>query len=243
MPDWFNYQFSGWSLWHQVIMCLLTGAHMLQYWFIPMIIIFYTVSAILIWMDRNPWLYWLIPLLIVVTLIIPRPDFNNNSFQSFIHFFSIYVTGMFCSHFKERFFIVMRKWYILPTCVFVILTALEYFWMPIAINANSVNSVSKLILSGLLIYFFWLNEQYLPTTIDKTMGLLAEYSFGIFFLHEYFILGGLSLAGKIGIKSQFVNYSLLTFIIQCFFSIGGSVIVITLIKKIFGKNSRWVVGC
>ncbi len=243
LPDWFNYQFFGLPLWHQVIMCLLTGAHMLQYWFIPMITIFYIVSPILIWVDRRPWFYCFLPLLIVVTLIVPRPDFNNDSFQSFIHFFSIYLAGMFCSHFRERFFIFMRQWYILPTCAFIILTALEYFWMPVPVNTNSVNSVSKLILSGLLIYFFWLNEQHLPKTIDKTMSLLAEYSFGIFFLHEYFILGGLSLAGKIGIKSQFVNYSLPTFVIQCFFSIGGSIIAIIIIKKIFRKNSRWVVGC
>jgi uncharacterized membrane protein len=244
VPEWFKEDFSGWPIWGQVIMCLLTGAHLKPFWFIPMIAIFYIISPVLIWLDRNPRFYWLLPLLVMVTLIIPKPNFNNDTFQSFIHFFSIYVAGMFCSHFRERFFLLMERRYIFLIFAFIVLTALEYFWMlPPVNNVNSVNSVSKLILSVLLIYFFWLNEPRLPKILDRWMGLLAEFGFGIYFLHEYFILGYCSAEKKLGLISLLGQANPLAFTMSFALSVGGSVIVIVIVKKIFGKNSRWIIGC
>lgn len=109
-PDWFTTFISNWSIVGKVFLYLLTGQHLPQLWFIPMIFIFYITAPILVWIDKTPKFYWLLTILLSVTVIVGRN--NNNSIQSFIHFLFVYISGMFYSHFRKKVLQIMEKFYI-----------------------------------------------------------------------------------------------------------------------------------
>ena len=65
----------GWSL--------LTGSHtLLHLWFIPMIAIFYLLAPLLLWIDRDGRAYYLLPLLLTVTVCVHRPSDFDHIWQS-----------------------------------------------------------------------------------------------------------------------------------------------------------------
>jgi peptidoglycan/LPS O-acetylase OafA/YrhL len=238
-PDWFQYHFSDWSLPGQILMYFLTGAHLPPFWFIPMITIFYIISPVLIWVDRHPKSYWILPILLVITAIIPRAQYNANPIQSFVHFLSVYMIGMFCSRYRDKIFVVLKKKYVWLLISFVILTILEFTITP---RPTAINSLSKLILCVLIIYFLWLFELRLPKRFHELMGFLAELSFGIYFLHGYFIIAYSGAANKFEFNSFWTEANLLSFSLIFLFSVGASIVSLLIVKKIFGKKSRFIVG-
>jgi surface polysaccharide O-acyltransferase-like enzyme len=238
-PDWFSARFSDWPIPGQIIMYLLTGAHLPPFWFIPMITIFYIISPILLWVDRHPQAYRILPMLLTITAVVPRPYQNDNVMQSFVHFLSVYMIGMFCSHYRDKLFLIVQKKYLWLLIGFVILTALEIAIVPRPI---AINSLSKLILCVLIIYVLWLIESRLPKKFHEIMGFLAELSFGIYFLHDYFIIAYSGAANKFGFDPFWTQANPLTFSLIFFTAVGASIVSILIVKRIFGKNSRFVIG-
>ncbi|MFQ4142293.1 acyltransferase [Chlorogloeopsis sp. ULAP02] len=238
-PDWFQHHFSDWSIPGQILMYLLTGAHLPPFWFIPMITIFYLISPILIWVDRHPKNYWILPILLGITAIIPRAQYNANPIQSFVHFLSVYMIGMFCSHYRDKIFSILKRKYFWLLIGFVILTILEFTITP---RPTAINSWSKLILCVLIIYCLWLFELKLPKQFHDVMGFLAELSFGIYFLHGYFIIAYSGAANKFGFNQFWTQANPLTFSLIFLLSVGASIVSLLIIKNIFGKKSRFIVG-
>lgn len=238
-PIWFRERFSDLSIPGQILMYLLTGAHLSPFWFIPMITIFYIISPLLLWIDRHPKTYWILPTLLTITATVPRPDPTSNIIQSFVHFLSAYTMGMFCSHFKEKLFSFVQKRYLWLVVGFLILTVLEIVILPRPI---AINSLSKLILCVLIIYFLWRAELRLPKSFHNILGFIAELSFGIYFLHDYFLIAYIMTAYKFGFNS-WLKANLWNFSLLLLFGLGASIISILLIKRILGKKSRFVVGC
>ena len=68
-------------------------------WFMPVIALFYFVGPLLIKGDRNHILYWLLPIFILASFIVHRSPFFPT--YNFVHFFSVYVLGMFLSKHKN----------------------------------------------------------------------------------------------------------------------------------------------
>ena len=242
-PYWFRNLFSEWSIPGQSLMYLLTGAHLGPFWFIPMIAIFYIVSPVLLWVDRHPNVYWILPILLTITAIVPRSENNFNIVQTFIHFLSIYISGMFCSHFKEKLFPFVQKKCFWLLASFLSLTILEITIIKRPFVINSINSLSKLILCVLIIYFLWAVESRLPKLFHKTVGFLAELSFGIYFLHYYFLSAYVGAVYKFGFEPFWLQANLLNFSLIFLIEVGASIVLISIVKKILGKKSRFVVGC
>ncbi len=239
-PDWFSNRFSDWPIPGQILMYLFTGAHLPPFWFIPMIAIFYIISPILLWIDRHPKSYHVLPILLGITTVVPRAQNNANIAQSFVHFLSVYMIGMFCSHYQEKLFAIVKKKYLWLLAGLVILIILEFVIVP---RPTAINSLSKLILCVLIIYFLWLNESRFPKQFHDIMGFLAELSFGIYFLHDYFIIAYSGIANKLKINPFWTQAHLVTFAIIYSFSLGASIVLILIIKRIFGKKSRFLIGC
>lgn len=238
-PTWFSERFSNLSIPGQVLFYLLTGAHLPPFWFIPMIAIFYIISPILIWVDKHPKVYWILPTLLMLTAVVPRAAHDANIIQSFVHFLSVYIMGMFCSHFREEIFSIMPKKYFWLLSGFVILTVLEIAITP---RLSAINTLSKLILSVFIIYFLWLAEFRLPKRFHDVMGALAELSFGIYFLHGYFLIAYAGVAIQFRFDPFWTQASVLNFLLIFFLALGSSIISLLIVKRILGKDSRFVVG-
>ena len=64
----------------QIPMMLSVGRiHNTPAWFIPMIILFFFTSWILLKLEKKGWLYKALPLLFIITIFFPRTDVDYNS--------------------------------------------------------------------------------------------------------------------------------------------------------------------
>ena len=124
-PIAYKNSFYGLSLYIQIPALLTIGrVHNIPTWFIPMIIIFFIFSALFLFLEKKNILYKLLPLLLLLTLFLPRGVAEYEStlglsyaakyivyvkyiLCNFVHFLSLYVFGMYCSANKP----IMDKFY------------------------------------------------------------------------------------------------------------------------------------
>jgi peptidoglycan/LPS O-acetylase OafA/YrhL len=70
------------------------------------------------------------------------------------------------------------------------------------------------------------------------LGWMAQISFGLFFLQGFFMV-----VFQKAIQSFPAVPPVLMVISEVVFVLGGSVIAVVILKKIFGNRSRYVIGC
>lgn len=218
---------------YQVIMFYLTGKHLAPLWFIPMISIFYLAAPALIYADKNKTIYYFLPLFIVLSCFVGR----GFALQSFIHFFSAYLLGMFCSHYKTPINRIVSGNVVILSLLLCVLTfaALEFFFM--RGTMTYLNYLQKLMMSLLFLGAFVKYNSHLNSRIIST---IADTSFGIFFIHSYVLT-----ASKLAYKEFFGG--LPSGVIFFYFVLALATLLIcatliTVIRNIFGNQSRLIVG-
>ena len=219
--------------WLQILHFYLTGAHLAPLWFIPMISLFYLAAPALVILDKYKWSYLCLPALVLLSCYVPRglPD------QSFIHFFSVYFFGMFCSHYKAW---VNAK--LMNPIVFytLVCTYITLFYIELSFMENIVysyfNFLRKLILCGIFIALFLRFNVH-----NRLLSLIAELSFGLFFIHSY-VISVLKM-----VEEKFIGHYLQGNIFNFIFFIIVTLLIcigiIVTIKKILAANSRYLIGC
>jgi peptidoglycan/LPS O-acetylase OafA/YrhL len=166
----------------RLTLLLLTGAQMGPYWFIPMMAIFYLASPLLVLLDRRPaWYVVLVPLFLCSITLVPRPLYDLQPLQSALHYLPVYLLGMFVSHFHERVVPVLRRcWLALAAISALLLMVIVYAdYAAIRFDRLPIATLLCLAVLALLSRF----------TAQRVAGLdlLARYSFGIFFVHAYYV--------------------------------------------------------
>jgi hypothetical protein len=238
---WFSHQ----SILGQILFLYATGTALFTFWFIPMISLFYIISPIFIWIDRNPKAYRTIPLLVLLSLCINRPP-EDQIIPAFLHFLSIYILGMFSSHYQEKLLSIVGRVWLPLIFIVIILTVLE---VGIQIGLNSfamlsINTLSKAILCILLMYGLWRFDSHIPNLIHHPLGLLADLSFGIFFLHGY--LNRLYIHAVnhfFGADTFWLQANISSFFVLLFFQVGASITLVKAVKLFLHKKSHYLVGC
>lgn len=239
--DWFDTFFSNWPLLGKILMYLVTGAHLRPFWFIPMIAIFYIISPILIWIDKHPKTYWILPFLLTLSVVVPKPYGNCNPFQSFIHFLAVYVLGMFSCHYRERLFTVVEKILPLMSLGVIVLLGLEVGIDP---RPMYLNIIHKSLLCLIVLYGLQRIDKHIPDRVHAWLNNLANLSFGIYFLHDYFLLTYFKVIRSYwGENNIWTQANLLIFSMLITVAAGLSIVSILVVKKLLGKKSRFVVGC
>lgn len=165
----------------RMALLLLTGAQMGPYWFIPMMAVFYLGSPILAALDRRPsWYLVLLPLFACSLALVPRPLYDLQPLQSAAHYLPVYVLGMFVSRYNERILPVLaRNWATMTAASALLLIAIV------------AADYARIVFERLPIAFLCLTVLAILTRFTHHriawLDLLARYSFGIFFVHAYFI--------------------------------------------------------
>lgn len=201
-PQIYGNSFDGLNPFIQIAMFLTTGRiHNTPTWFIPMIVLFFLSSWLLLTLEQKGRLYKLLPILFLITLIYPRIDVDYNSiinlsylkkyfvcvgyiFNGFIHFFSLYVFGMFCSKYKEVINVFYKK-RLLLWILMIVFASLDIYLNYRNIYSNftvSKTILTMLILGYLKYYDKWIIKKKL---LNQTLDIIAKYSFGLFFIHWY----------------------------------------------------------
>ena len=104
--------------------------------------------------------------------------------MGYIHFFSMYVFGMFCSAHKE---IIDKFWNL--RWIFIVLMLLSAgLNVYSGLNDSWTNgTVSKMFLTVIALAYLKHYDEWLISheKINKFLDIIAKYSFGIFFIHWY----------------------------------------------------------
>jgi surface polysaccharide O-acyltransferase-like enzyme len=207
---------------------------MQQLWFVPMIALFYLAAPLFIYIDRHPKWYGLLLVFAVVSLLVEREPFSDIP-RMFVHFISVYLFGMFMSRYKKQYLDLAKKYWVLTTALTILVFALNLVWYD-RYN-NPFNYLQKMLLCCFFIYWAWKLDKYIPALLS----VMADLSFGIFFIHYYLILVIKALYNKL--SGHDIPGNILYWTIDLLLVLAGSILVIRLIKRIFPRQSRYLIGC
>ncbi len=243
LPDGFH----QWTVLHQGGHLLLTGSHLPPFWFISTIILFYFSSPLLHAIDNPRFYMYVFPVMIVACMFTYRPEYSANPLLSYLHYIPVYITGMWASRYRNQ--ILSGKGPI-PHILLIIylgLCAGELAgWITTSRGITFEDVLSGTIVFNVylfkamvlcffwLIFFYRLREESLPM-----LSLLGSYSFGLFFVHYFFI----SISRKVfELGSMTFDFSLLTYLIYFLLILIAGVMTVYCVKKITGRYSRYLIG-
>ena len=229
-------------VWQQVSLFLLTGRHLAPLWFVPTITLFYLAAPLLIAIDRRaPKLYWIILPLWALSIYIGR-DGPLGPIEKAIYLLPVYLLGMAFSHWREQAEALSERFWLPLTVVTAIGLAGHTLDGPVPPHYLMLMKLPMALLLTVALKRW-------GGVFGKRLDYVAHVSFGIFFIHAYFIsaikvvtvylLHGRLYAGE-GAAELPGN-------LPVFFGYAGavlicSVLMIKLAQRILGTRSRMLVG-
>jgi hypothetical protein len=236
--------FSELSPFAQIALFLISGQHLAPFWFVPTIALLYMLAPVLVKLDRFKWPYVSLLLLIPLSLYLGRDGLliqlglngYYGALSKAVYLFPAYYFGMFCSRYSEEIYSYTRRFQI----PLIIVAALMLY----ATATNSYPTISfifafKLITALLLLY--WLRHLTFPKQlyVDQT----AELSFGIFFVHGYFLAATKIILPYLGVNGGIIGASIPLYILFTLLISALSITSLLIVKRITGAQSRMIIGC
>jgi|SRR5690554_1858094 len=217
----------------QLFNYLITGSHLGPFWYIPVILFFFLTSPIIIHIKRFIVFKYALIITLGYSILTSRPD-SYNLISNVIYFFGFFHLGIVMAMHRHT----IEHWFAQPkTLLFLfVLWAIPYSLQFANILPFDLKTIQLLLLGFLL-----MNVSYLISHpfIKKVLSLLADYSFGIYFIHQYLINIFAAIAARIGFDYHNLIYSMVVFpiVIIC------SMVIIYTTKKLVGnKRSRLFIG-
>lgn len=266
LPNTYGNAFDGMNPILQIPMMLSVGrVHNTPAWFIPMIVLFFLSSWCLLKLEKKGWLYKFMPLMFLVTIFFPRVDVDYNStlglaysakyfaylkyvFMGYIHFFSMYVFGMYCSAHKE---VIDKFWNFRWLFIFLMMFSAIFNVYSGLFGGFMNGTISKIFLTIIVLAYLKHYDEWLISSgkINNTLDIIARYSFGVFFIHWYiFFIFNLifNLPNVMPLAYGYLGTLGLVFIRFLVVSL-GSLFVLWLIKRVIIKinpnaNTRSFIG-
>jgi probable poly-beta-1,6-N-acetyl-D-glucosamine export protein len=229
-------------VWEQVGLFLITGKHLAPLWFVPTITLFYLAAPLLIAIDRKaPRLYWAVLPLWLLAIYIGR-DGPHGPLDKAIYLLPVYMLGMVFSHHQKRAeALVLKIW--LPLLAITLVGMLGHVssW-PVPPHYLMIMKAPM----GLLLTVALLRWHGI---FGSRLDYIAHVSFGIFFIHAYFI-SALKLATTYLLTGQLyaghggalLPGNVPVFLAYVFVVLMMSLGTIRLVQIYAGKNSRMLVG-
>lgn len=250
----------------QIPMMLSVGRiHNTPAWFIPMIVLFFFSSWCLLKLEKKNILYKLMPVMFLITIFFPRADVDYNSvlglsytakyiayakyiIMGYIHFFSMYVFGMYCSANKN----IIDKFWNFRWIIITLMIATSILNVYSGMNDGFTNgTISKIFLTIIVLAYLKHYDEWIMSKekLNNALDITAKYSFGIFFIHWYiFFLYNLILNLPNVMPIVINPYITLGIVFIRFLAVSVlSLITLVLIKKIILKinpdaNTRTFIG-
>lgn len=267
MPLAYGNPFDGLNPLAQIGVFLTTGrVHNVPTWFIPMIVIFFILSYLLLYLEKKNWLYKLLPLLFLITIFLPRMDIEPSYvvnmdylhkyiaylkyvISGFIHFTSMYVFGMYLSKYKDRIDVFYDKRYFFIFLMIITSIADIYF------NHSGMffnGTVSKIFLTVIVLGYLKHYDELIKSheKINHWLDVTAKYSFGLFFIHWYFVFAFNQIFSQqpvipVNNSTEFYIATLivcLRYLFVLFASFLTLFIIKTILKKLKIENTRSFIG-
>lgn len=226
-------EFYQYPAWQQVVLFYVSGAHLAPMWFIPMIVLYYLIAPLLVIGDSSGRLYWVIPFAVVASCLVSR----GGTLQSFVHFFSVYLLGMYFSRYKERVNKVLKRKIAIGACLML---TLAFGFVELYFTSETMTRWNYLQKLALCFALLGLLLRYEHKLTSEFVRKVANCSFGVFFLHCY-LLTAIKMASQYlmdkKMDGNLVSYGLLTVIVLLV-----SFQVVALLQTYLGRHSRMIVG-
>ena len=212
-----------------------------NFWYIPFIMMMYIISPFYFYFSQLRFNFQIYIFLfsLQVSLFLHRNhsfEFVMN-FQNVIYFMPFYLLGILLSiNDKKKYFGISNKILFYLLLLSIILSIVNNIY-----NSNIFKLIDLMMFQKL--FFCIIFSELLKNISSQNLGiikLLANNSFGIFFVHSFFIflLGKLTILFGIAFKNEsFFIYLLISFSI-----LFTSLIVVIMIKKILGSRSKYFIG-
>lgn len=246
-PVWMPESLTDQSKIIQALYMLATGKHLGPFWFIPMIVIFYVISPLLLKLDRPFFYKYIFPALFIAGLFTYRFGFFSNTLDSFIHYLPVYIFGMGAARYRKGIINLKTSWAVLLSAIYCIIAMFEVINVIDIPKLSSFEEArtapylafnfSKLKVSLLCIIL--LRGFYVLNRDNAILKVLGDYSFGIYFVHLYVItacemaMAQIQPDFKLG-PFTFLFYTMLVTVL--------SIIAVIVVKKVLPKYSRLLIG-
>lgn len=224
---------------------LVTGRHLLAYWFIPFILLMFLLSPVFIGFARLRHKLPLIVALFMLSALVQRPEHELNPLHSVIYYLPAYLLGMFVSIERDKVFAALRGKE-LPLLVLSLGLAFAQaaftdvignFEKASILSWNGVDlSLATKIASCLfLLAALKRTEHAGPPVLEH----FAKFSFGIFFLHPYL----LSVFRRVVPAVHDGETVLIGFVLIALPVLVGSLLVARVVVDLRPGDSRRLIGC
>ncbi len=224
--SWLSEQHVGFKF----IYFIITGSHLGPYWFIPMIMLFYLLSPVFHRLSLSKHFIFYIFFSTVLAGALSRPELNSNNLHSFVYFVPAFMFGQFLSINKTHLLLDKAN----STCLFLFITTVMLIVYYNVRYSHSYDIFLKLI----WVYSIFSVANHTLETRIKHLGILANFSFAIFFIHGYFI----AIARNLNPEEIF-GQNLMGILIIFLFTVSASVVCATIGKLILGDKSKYIIGC
>lgn len=222
---------------------LVGGAVVMPMWFVPMISLFFLVSPLFHRLANSRLLPIVTIMALGISLITTRPLGNLNPFLSFVHFAGFYVLGIFLStKFEEIKSTGKTGFMIAVGFILYVVTVFAYFASSNDAPNGFFNGFGHFNYSifgklTLLLAVLFLFDRFLNVK-NRFLSWMAEISFGLFFMHGFFMALFAKFRQGLGVESPLVLLGA-----ELLLVLGGAMFAVVVIKHIFKKRSRYVIGC
>jgi peptidoglycan/LPS O-acetylase OafA/YrhL len=231
----------------------ITGKALFPFWYIPVLVFIYLLTPLVDYMmNSKKWGTFLILFIIFLPLVTSRLELADTTDQDYIsistilYFMGAYAGGMYFGVHPEAHFNWVKKnrvWFILVA----LLSSLAILYFKI-IDMDKIGFwslistlfyIQKMSLAALVIVLF----KNLGEKQPRWLVPLANNAFSIYFLHAFFLWQLFRLLMPITTWHQIAPFNLFISAF-CFLilSIGLSLLVTWMVKKIAGKYSRMLIG-
>lgn len=249
---WTHYSFGGYKLFNEgfasylqnVGKNLLTGDAIFTFWYIPVLMVLYLITPILVALTKNKITSGLLIALAISPLFFSRV-WPEISWTTFMYFTGIYTVGI---HVGNRFNLIMetsRKYIFVISALFTISTVVLWYLYKYEIQKWGILSfqetafyIQKLSFSCLILLLFKRFAGKLPKWLDA----LGDYAFPIYFLHAYLIFVLYDWLAERQVALSSTPLLILFCIIALCFTLTVCFVIAKLFNIVFGRWSRHIIG-
>lgn len=242
-------QLAGTSEGYRAVWLLLKGGATINYplWFIPMITVFYLAAPVFIQFVRRPRLYWVLVVLIPLSMLAHRSD-ELDTLTIAVYFLPAYLAGMWASHHRAALEPVLDRWWV-PLCV-AFGTSVVAMFLLLDHHGNYYGAhpfsqehgpVDWMFAQKLLLCFALLAVlRRLDGVIGERLRFLGDTSFTLFFVHGYALFAFQQVWGVVagGPPPGDVVLTLALTVAVVLATLGGT----TVAKRVLGRRSRYLIG-
>ena len=229
-----------------ILWFLATGRAVYAYWYIPMIMLVFAISPLINRLIESKYLLYVIIGLIPLSMIIHRPLHNTNPLHSLVYFIPVYLLGIYSSIHQKKIYGFLKSNRVKITLLLLAIALgliqiavfnvsgnfSKSFW---SMTVPDVNLLQKILLCFLLMSLLNNYEDADITAMKKT----AETSFAIYFIHPFLLTPLTRFVRTLqpGIQGNFFTLVLATSLVLI-----TAMIIAHLLKFVFKRNSRYLIG-